>query len=93
MEEDILGCVRKFCRLLKDEGQQDTSLGRAGWSSSQDIAVLAGHLSFDVMSQVCFGDMSNMLQRKDDRYILDVISNGAQALNTVCNKTIGPDVS
>ena len=90
MEEAILQSVRKFCRLLKDEGRRDSGVCEADWSSSKDVAVLAGHLSFDVMSQVCFGHRSDMLEKKDNRYILGLISDGAQCLNTVCRYKVGP---
>lgn len=83
MEETILQSVRQFCKLLKDQSQQDVNLHEPGWSSSKDMAVLAGRLSFDVMNQVCFGHGSDTLEKEDDRYILDVISDGVQCLNTV----------
>lgn len=83
MEETILRSVRQFCKLLKDQSQQDLSLHEPDWSSSKDMAVLASRLSFDVMSQVCFGHRSNTLEKEDNRYILDVISDGVQCLNTV----------
>ena len=83
MEENILEIVRRFSKLLKDQSQQNLDLHELDWSSSKDMAMLASRLSFDVMNQVCFGHSSNTLEKGDDRYILDVLSDGVQCLNTV----------
>ena len=84
MEEAMLRSVRKFCNILSD-----ASVCEAGWSSPKDVARIASYLSFDVMSQVCFGHESDMLDRKENHYLLEIISEGARCLNTVrCHRLI-----
>ena len=90
MEENVLQIVRQFSKLLKDQSQQDLDLHELDWSSSKDMATLASRLSFDVMNQVCFGHSSDTLEKEDDRYILDVLSDGVQCLNTVREYLNGP---
>ena len=90
MEETILQSVRQFCKLLKDQSQQDLDIHGPDWSSSKDMTVLASRLSFDVMNQVCFGHRSDTLEKEDYRYILDVLSDGVQCLNTVREYLTGP---
>ena len=83
MEETILRSVRQFCKLLKDHSQQTLDLHEPDWGSSKDMAILSSRLSFDIMNQVCFEHSSNTLEKEDDRYIIDVLSDGVQCLNTV----------
>ncbi len=83
MEEIMLQSVRTFCKLLADDCARDSGSCEADWSSPKDVAVLAGRLSFDVMNQVCFGHGSDTLEKAENRYMLGVLSDGAQYLNTV----------
>ena len=85
IEENTLSIVNRFCQLLIGEGQQYGQPSRTDWTSSVDIGLLYRYLSFDVMGQVCFGHTFDMLAKADNRYMLDVISNGALCLNTVCS--------
>ena len=57
--------------------------GNDKWSQPFDISELTSFLSFDIMGDVCFGRSSDMMQNSDNRFILGVISDGAQCLNTV----------
>lgn len=79
MEQVILENIWKFCAQLIhfDNNQEDE------WSKAVDVAHLANHLSFDIMGTVCFGKSFEMLENPANRYILDVLSDGAQCLNTV----------
>lgn len=83
MEESMLQSIRTFCRLLADDCVRQSGSREADWSSPQDVAVLAGRLSFDVMNQICFGHGSDTLEKEENRYMLGVLSDGAQYLNTV----------
>ena len=91
VEESMLQSVRRFRKLLEDDCTQAPRSCKADWSSPKDLAVLAGRLSFDVMNQVCFGHSSDTLGKNDNRYMLGVISDGAQCLNTVRRYKLGPN--
>lgn len=92
MEEHILKIVRRFCDHLVDgnstnagvEGKEsiDVQVVR-NWSREKDMAAWTNYFSFDVMGELCFGKTFGMMERDDNRYILEVIMDGTQGLNAV----------
>lgn len=76
IEEAVLRNIEKCCFIITgDKGDQ--------WSPPFNVAELTNYLSFDIMGEVCFGRTFNMLEQPDHRYIVDIVSDGAQCLNTV----------
>lgn len=80
MEEHVLRNIRKFYTKMGAGGQ-----AREGkWSSPKDMTRWAGCLTFDIMGDVCFSYSFEMLDKEENRYILDVLPKGVQAMNVVC---------
>ena len=50
MEENIIGSIQEFCGLLTH--REEANMREAHWGPPKDLAMLAGYLSFDVMSHV-----------------------------------------
>ena len=94
MEEHILINVRRFCDLMGDKlsvgsdprsGPQDGGSPGSGWSSPKNMTRWAGCLTFDIMGDICFSHSFEMLQREDNRFILDLLPKGVQGMNIVCS--------
>lgn len=87
MEEHILNNVRTFCRLVCDgthADRDDTERGISGeWSTPKDMTRWAGCLTFDIMGDICFSQSFEMLEKEENRYILDMLPRGVQGLNIV----------
>ncbi|KAL8843183.1 MAG: hypothetical protein Q9176_002136 [Flavoplaca citrina] len=75
MEEHILNNVRRFWRQM---GSGCDVKSREGWSSPKDMTKWAGYLTFDIMGAICFSHSFEMLDKEDNRYILDVLPRGVQ---------------
>jgi hypothetical protein len=78
IERSMSRNIDKFCSNLAKEGNN------IQWSPALNFADVTSYLSFDIMGEVCFGRTFDMISQEENRYILQVISDGAQALNTVC---------
>lgn len=83
VENNMLSSISKFCELIKNEKQQDAKRSQETWSAARDVSEYSSYLSFDIMGQVCFGKSFDTLEKSENRYILHVISDDAQCLNTV----------
>lgn len=77
IDSSMLRNIDKFCSNLTKKGDSE-------WSPAVNFADVTSYLSFDIMGEVCFGRSFKMMEHEENRYILQVISDGAQALNTVC---------
>ncbi|KAG9235188.1 cytochrome P450 [Amylocarpus encephaloides] len=71
MEKYILANVRTLTSRL-GEGAREK-----GWSVPQNMADWANYLTFDVMGDLCFGKAFEMLEREDNRHVIDLIGNAA----------------
>jgi hypothetical protein len=71
MEKYILGNVRAFTTRLGERA------GEKGWSVPQNMADWANYLTFDVMGDLCFGKAFEMLEREENRHVIDLIGNAA----------------
>lgn len=76
IEESVTRNLEKLCSIITKNILYD-------WSSSFNVAEMFNYLSFDIMGDVCFGRTFNMQEQKEHRYIVDIVSDGAQCLNTV----------
>lgn len=88
MEDHILQIVRKFCDCLITGGANGEKSAPElkttdGWGPPLNFADWSNYFSFDVMGTLCFGESFDMLERGDNRYILQVIMDGTQGLNCV----------
>ena len=84
MEEHVLNNVRRFYKLM---GEGDGKEAGTEWSSPRDMTRWAGCLTFDIMGDICFSHSFQMLEKEENRYILDVLPRGVQGLNIVCNSS------
>ncbi|KAI9842226.1 MAG: hypothetical protein M1837_007371 [Sclerophora amabilis] len=91
MEEAVLQNVRTFCGYLRaDKNTKDVNSVSStahhtggGWAPAKNMANWAGYLSFDTMGDICFGRSYGMMNGDENRYIIDVLADGAQGLNIV----------
>jgi cytochrome P450 len=79
MENHILAHVRQFCLNL---GEKDTTTvvprdEKREWTPAKNISDQANYLTFDVMGDLCFGKAFGMLERPDNRFAIDMVSNAA----------------
>lgn len=82
MEEHVLNNVRRFYKLMGEDGGKEVG---KGWSSPRDMTRWAGCLTFDIMGDICFSHSFQMLEKEENRYILDILPRGVQGLNIVCS--------
>jgi cytochrome P450 len=80
IEEAVSKNVHKFCSILQGDNGGD-------WSSSVNMSEVTSYLSFDIMGEVCFGQTFGMQEHTENRYIVDIVSTGAQCLNTVTHSS------
>ncbi|MCJ1387185.1 hypothetical protein MMC18_000025 [Xylographa bjoerkii] len=66
----------------KVSGQVSAEAGK-GWSTPQDMAQWFNYIAFDLMGEFCFGESFDMVDKEDNRHIIDIISDGVQCLNIV----------
>ena len=85
LEGALLRNVNNFCGQLLDGGGHSTAGTKSqdGWSPPREMAELGNCMTFDIMGDFCFGRSFHMTDVADNRYLLDVISDGAQGLNIV----------
>lgn len=85
LEGPLLCNVKKFCERLA-AGDQESPADTGSWeewSQPRDMAVIGNCMTFDIMGDFCFGRNFRMMEEPDNRYLMDVISDGAQGLNIV----------
>ena len=76
LEEHIHQHVAVFIKCLADRNLPD-SISEKGWSNPKNIAQWCNYLSFDFMAELVFGKSFQMLDRNDNRYIIDLIQYAA----------------
>ena len=82
MERYVTGNIRTFCEKLGGKGQQGAVVlaekqNTKGWSQPQNMADWCNYLTFDVMGDLCFGKAFEMLERPENRHVIDLIGNAA----------------
>jgi len=86
MDKFILNHVRSFCAQLDSGSSALSPLSPSSnnekekrpWSPAKNISDLCNYLTFDIMGDLCFGnDSFGMLERPDNRFVIDLISNSA----------------
>ncbi|KAM0809260.1 putative Cytochrome P450-like protein [Seiridium cardinale] len=80
MEDIVLRNIRKFVQHLGDSSHDQTAEVK-GWSSPKNMTDWADYLSFDIMGDICFSGSFHMLDKPDNRYVLDVLPKGVNGLN------------
>ncbi|KAH6679289.1 cytochrome P450 [Halenospora varia] len=76
IEDVLLKYAEKFCGNIRKECGE-------GWSKAFNVSKVTSYMSFDIMGEVCFGKAFEMMEREENRYLLEVVSDGAQCLNTL----------
>lgn len=80
MEKHILAHVRQFCANLGEKlnsGHHNGSLEKSSWTEPKNVSDQANYMTFDIMGDLCFGKSFSMLERPDNRFAIDLISNAA----------------
>lgn len=91
MEHHILINVRLFCNLLVGRGGSASPEATHGtiraissnWSPALNVPDVVNWLTFDIMSDVCFGQNMEMLTEKRNRWILQVLPESIKGLHIV----------
>ena len=80
MESHILDHVRRFCANLGQTGGSYSTVdekSKSEWTQAKNVSDQANYLTFDIMGDLCFGKAFGMLERPDNRFAIDLISNAA----------------
>lgn len=79
MENHILAHVRSFCANLgASTNLGHTAIEEKGWTPAKNISDQTNYMAFDVMGDLCFGKAFGMLERPDNRFAIDLISNATK---------------
>ena len=78
MENHVLAHVRQFCSNLGEKGAGIVSQDeKRDWTPAKNISDQANYMTFDVMGDLCFGKAFGMLERPDNRFAIDMVTNAA----------------
>jgi cytochrome P450 len=79
MENHVLGHVRQFCTNLGEKTGSSAVVRdeKREWTPAKNISDQANYLTFDVMGDLCFGKAFGMLERPDNRFAIDMVTNAA----------------
>ena len=83
METSLLANVDTCCSLLADAPLGNNEAEPPAWSQPKDVGKLMRRFGFDAMGDICFGRNLNTMESPKNRYLINVISDGAQGLNIV----------
>lgn len=76
-EELMIRNIRTFCRMLVDNPANDD------WNSAKDMTTLVAYVTSDIMSDATFSRNWNMLNSKENRYIVELLATGVLGVNMV----------
>ncbi|KAH8878942.1 cytochrome P450 [Thozetella sp. PMI_491] len=65
-EPTIVAHVRRLCEQIKPPGSSE-------WSEDRNLGVLSGCFTFDVMTDVVFGEQYGLLEQHETRYVISAI--------------------
>ena len=82
IDQSVNSNLDQLCSTLTNGDGSD-------WSTAFNMSEIMGYLSFDIMGDVCFGRSFGMMAHPENRYIIQVVSDGAQCLNTVSDSRFG----
>jgi hypothetical protein len=77
IEPHILEHVRKWCAYLGD------GLTKGEWTEAKDMATWSDYLTFDVLSDLCFGRSLNVLDSEENRFVVALVPSAAKAAHLV----------
>ena len=79
MENHVLAHVRQFCQNLgtMDGRNLVSSNEKKEWTPAKNMTDQANWLTFDIMGDLCFGKSFGMLERPDNRFAIDMVTNAA----------------
>lgn len=81
MEKYILSHILQLCSNLGEHGAtsrySDNAEKGGQWTEPKDMSLQADWMTFDIMGDLCFGKAFGMLERPDNRFATDLISNAA----------------
>ena len=80
LEPKVIGNVEKWCSLIgnADNGE---------WSEDRNMSDWSNYLTFDILGELCFSKSFRMLDRNENRYIIDLIG-GATKMSYVVSRGI-----
>jgi cytochrome P450 len=82
MEKYILSHIRQLCSNLGERGTVApygdlSEKDKRQWTEPKNISNQADWFTFDVMGDLCFGKAFGMLERPDNRFATELVSNAA----------------
>ncbi|RDL30473.1 Cytochrome P450 [Venustampulla echinocandica] len=73
-ENTILTHIRKLCNQVEaDVAPQKMDSKSAPWSEGQNMGKWSNYLTFDIMSDVIFGESYALLEKPDNRFVIKAI--------------------
>lgn len=77
MERYILINIRALCATLgndlSDSGEPQQS-SFPTWSAPKNLTEWCSYLTYDVLGDLCFGKAFGMLEKEDNRFVIDLVS-------------------
>lgn len=77
MEKYILANIRSACQVIGNQVAPSFDQKKAGWSAPLNMADWCNYLTFDVMGDLCFGKAFDMIERPENRHVIDLIGSAA----------------
>ena len=93
MEASFLTNVEKLPSHLIDLKSDNESDLLAVWSQPRDLAKSMSYMAFNAMAEIYFGQTFNTIKDQKNRFLIDMISKGAQALNIMSVIAKYPEMS
>lgn len=72
-EPHILEQIQKWCSIL------GRGAAKGEWTEGRNMATFSDYLSFDVLSDLCFGKSFDVLEKEDNRFIVHLIPNATSS--------------
>jgi cytochrome P450 len=77
MESRVVDHVRNWCSHL---GEGAT---KGGWSQGKNMSTWSDYLTFDVLSDLCFGKSLDVYNKEDNRFVIDLLPKAVKSLYEV----------
>lgn len=74
MEKYTLAHIRQFCENLAGTQPLDETRNSNGYGPAINVSDQTSYLAFDAMGDLCFGKAFGMLERPDNRFAIDLVS-------------------
>jgi cytochrome P450 len=76
-EPHILEQVQKWCSILGE------GAAKGEWTEGRNMTTFSDYLTFDILSDLCFGKSFDVLEKEENRFVVQLIPSSTSAVYTV----------